>query len=203
MSSTQHSHLRLVILAVFSAVLILLSGCTSSSQSHPSRTAIEQLLLSTAVDNALKGVQLPEVSGQRVFVDASLLESYDRAYVVGSIRALLNENGALLQASADDADMIVEARSGGLGIDVSNSLFGIPTIPIIIPGAGTSEFPEVVLYSSNKQATVSKIGLLGYYKDGTNAFSTQPLVGTSKFDQYKFLLVLQINFTDIPERKGF
>ena len=68
---------------------------------------------------------------------------------------------------------------------------------------GQSEFPELVLYASNKQASVSKIGLLGYYVDGTNAFSTEPLVGTSYFNQYRFLLLLQINFTDIPERRRF
>ncbi|MCC5840417.1 MAG: hypothetical protein JJT96_09840 [Opitutales bacterium] len=195
--------LRLAALAGAATAVILQSGCTASSQTQPPRTAIEQLLLSTAVDNALKGVQLPEVAGERVYVDSSMLEAYDRGYVVGSIRALLSENGALLQGSRDNATMIVEARSGGLGIDVSDSLLGIPSIPIIIPGAGTSEFPELVLYASNKQASVSKIGLLGYYVDGTNAFSTEPLVGTSYFNQYRFLLLLQINFTDIPERRRF
>lgn len=195
--------LRLAIAALGSIAALFNMGCTASVHTQPPRTAIEQLLLSTAVDNALKGVKLPEVAGERVFVDDSYLEAYDRGYVIASIRALLSENGALLQNNRDDADMIVEARSGGLGTDVSESLVGIPSIPIIIPGAGTSEFPELVLYASHKQATVSKIGLLGYYKDGTNAFSTEPLVGTSRFDQYRFLLLLQLNFTDIPERRRF
>jgi hypothetical protein len=203
MYQTKHPSFRFAALAALSVGLVLASGCTSTTQSQPPRTAIEQLLLSTAVDNALKGVRIPEVSGERVYVDTSFLESYDQGYVIGSIRALLSENGALLESNRDEAEMIIEARSGGLGTDVSDSLVGVPTIPIIIPGAGTSEFPEVVLYSSNKQATVSKIGLLGYHKDGTNAFSTEPLVGMSHFNQYKFLLVLQLNFTDIPERQRF
>jgi len=155
------------------------------------------------VDNSLRGVRIPQVEGERVFVDDSLLEAYDRGYVVGSVRALLNENGALLQSDRDKADMIVEARSGALGMDVADSLVGIPAIPIIIPGAGTSEFPEVVLFSSNKQSSVSKIALLGYYADGANAFSTESLSGTAYFNRYKFLLLLKLNFTDIPERERY
>ncbi len=187
----------------FAAGIIFLSGCTSSMHTHPPRTAIEQLLLSTAVDNSLRGVEIPQVSGERVYVDAGLLESYDRGYVIGSVRALLSENGALLQATPETADMIVEVRSGALGMDIANSLVGIPAIPILIPGAGSTEFPELVLYSSNKQNSVSKIALLGYRNDGENVFSTEPLVGSSHFNSYKFLLLLQINFTDIPERENY
>ena len=185
------------------AGIIFLCGCTSSSHTHPPRTAIEQLLLSTAVDNSLRGVDIPQVEGERIYVDAELLEAYDRGYVIGSVRALLSENGALLQATPESADMIVEVRSGALGMDVADSLVGIPAIPIIIPGAGTTEFPELVLYSSNKQNSVSKIALLGYRTDGENVFSTEPLVGLSHFNSYKFLLLLQINFTNIPERENF
>lgn len=172
-------------------------------QTHPPRTSIEQLLLSTAVDNALKGVELSEVEGEAVYVDARTLEAYDVEYVLGSIRALLSENGALLQDDRESADIIVEARSGGLGMDVSGSLVGIPAIPLIVPGAGGIEFPEIALFSTNKQDSVSKIALAGYYDDGSNAFSTEPLVGKAYFHQYKFLLLLRLNFSDIPERRRY
>ncbi len=185
------------------AAALFATGCTSSSQTQRPRTGIEQLLLSTAVDHALEGVEIPQVNGKKVFVEGSMLEAYDRPYVLGSIRALLSENGALLQTGRDDAEIIVEPRSGALGTDVADALLGIPSIPIIIPGAGTSEFPEVVLYSSNKQNTVSKLALLGYYQDGANAFSTESLSGTAYFNRYKFLLLLTVNFTDIPERARY
>lgn len=199
-----NSRFRAVWFASFSAVAgIVFSGCTSSMHTHPPRTSIEQLLLSTAVDNALKGVEITEVEGEKVYVDTGMLESYDVEYVRASVRALLNENGALLQADRESADLIVEARSGALGMDVSGSLVGIPSIPILIPGAGTTEFPEVALYSSFKQDSVSKLALLGYYNDGSNAFSTEPLVGKAYFHQYKFLLLLRLNFSDIPERRRY
>ncbi len=155
------------------------------------------MLLSTAVDNALKGVELPEVEGETVFLDTGTLEAYDLGYVTGSIRALLSENGALLQSDRESAEMVVEARSGGLGIDVSGTLVGIPAIPL--PKADGKGIPEVALYASNRQDSLSKLALVGYYHDGSNAFSTEPLVGKAHVHQYKLLFLIRLNFTDIPE----
>lgn len=188
---------------LLSSSAILFSGCSTALQTYPPRTSTEQLLLSTAVDESLEGVELPEVEGETVYVDSGMLGSYDVGYVLGSVRALLSENGALLQPEREMADMIVEVRSGALGMDVSDALVGIPPIPLFIPGSGGAELPEVTLYSSNKQDSVSKIALLGYYADGQGAFSTDALVGKAYFHRYKFLLLLRVNFTDIPERRRY
>lgn len=189
--------------ALFFGLAIAFSGCTSSKISVPERTGIEQLLLSTATDNALKGISIPQVAGERVFLVETYVDSYDSAYVIGSIRALLSENGALLQETREAADVIVEARVGALGVDSSKSLLGIPSLPMPIPAVGTVETPEVALYAVKKEDSVSKIALLGYRNDGSNVFSTEPLSGKSHFHQYEFLLFLKINFTDIPERDDY
>lgn len=181
----------------------LLTGCTSSEISVPSRSALEQLLLSTATDNALKGLEIPQVAGEKVYLEDEYVESYDEDYVVGSIRALLSENGALLTQERDEADVIVEARVGALGMDSAESLVGIPSLPLPIPSVGTIETPEAALYASKKKDSVAKIALLGYRKDGTGLFSTEPISGKAYFHQYEFLLLLHINFTDIPERDDY
>jgi hypothetical protein len=185
------------------AALLGISGCTTSDISVPARSGIEQLLLSTAADNALKGVKIPQIAGEKVYLVTTYIESYDKPYVIGSIRALLSENGALIQQTVDDADIIVEARVGALGMDASESLVGMPSLPIPIPSVGSVQTPELALYGTKKKDSVSKIALLGYYKDGSNLFSTEPLAGTAYFHQYKFLLMVNVNFTDIPEREGF
>lgn len=194
---------RLAAVTSMFAAVIVFTGCTTSNITTPERTAIEQLLLSTATDNALKGVQIPQIAGEKVFLAETYISSYDQPYVTGSIRALLSENGALLQQNIEDADVIIEARVGALGMDSSGSLVGIPELPIPIPSVGSFETPQVALYASEKQDTVAKIALLGYYQDGTNLFSTEPLEGKSYFHQYDFLLMLRINRTDIPEREGY
>ena len=178
-------------------------GCTSTDISNRPRTALEQLLLSTATENALSGMEIPEIQGETVFVDGSYLESYDEPYVLGSVRALLSRSGALLQTDRENADVIVEPRSGALGIDHSESIVGIPQLPIIVPGVGTFETPELSLYSSEKDDSVAKFALLAYRNDGSHVFSREAPVGKSYMHQYKVLLLFTVNFTDIPAREGY
>ncbi len=189
--------------ALVCMTLLGMVGCTTSHITVPARAGIEQLLLSTAADNALKGVEIPQVAGEKVFLVETYVESYDKPYVIGSIRALLSENGALLQHNLDDADVIIEARVGGLGMDASESLVGMPSLPIPIPSVGSIETPELALYGTKKKDSIAKIALLGYHKDGSNLFSTEPLSGKAYFHQYNFLLLLNVNYTDIPEREGY
>ena len=183
--------------------LLLLAGCTSVEITTPERTGIEQLLLSTATDDALTGLAIPQVQGEKVYVDDRYLQSYDRGYVVASVRALLSENGALLQSTLDTADVVVEARSGALGIDSSKSLLGIPAVPLPIPGAGTLEIPQLAIYAATKEDAVAKIALLGYRKEGSNLFSTEPLVGKAHFNQYNFFFLVHLNFTNLPARDDY
>lgn len=199
----QKNTIRFLSLFCGIAILGFLTSCTTSNVTSPERIGIEQLLLSNATDNALKGVEIPQIAGEKVYLVEKYIHSYDKEYVIGSIRALLSENGALLQQKFEDASVIIEARVGALGVDSSESLVGIPELPIPIPSVGSFETPKVSLYSSSKFDTVAKIALLGYYQDGTNLFSTEPLEGKSYFHQYDFLLMLRINRTDIPEREGY
>ncbi|MEM1222399.1 MAG: DUF6655 family protein, partial [Verrucomicrobiota bacterium] len=127
---------RIFFKATISALLFF-AGCSSPQITEPQRSGIEQLLLSNAVDRALETTEIPQVNDMRVFLSEEYLESYDSRYVVGAIRALLSENGAKLVATREDAEMIVEARSGALGIDSTSSILGIPSVPIVIPAAGS------------------------------------------------------------------
>lgn len=191
-----------VSLAALAAGLLLV-GCTASDISTPERSALEQLLLSTAVDNALMGVSLPQVQGKAVYVSETYIESYDQLYVTGSIRALLSENGALLVDYFEEAEMIIEPRVGALGMDKADALLGIPSLQIPVPAVGTVETPEAALYSSHKRDAVAKIALLAYDRDGANVFSTEPIADKAHFHQYRILLLLNLNTTNIPERENY
>ena len=185
------------------AAIFVFAGCTATDVSNQPRTAMEQLLFSTATDNALEAVDIPEVRDETVFVDGRYLDAYDEQYMLGSIRSLLSRNGALLQYNREDADIIVEPRSGALGIDESESLLGLPSVPIVLPAVGTFETPDLSLYKSTKEDSVAKIGLLAYRQDGSHLFSRDDLVGKSHLHQYKVLLLINVNFTNIPARKDY
>jgi hypothetical protein len=147
---------------------------------------------------------VPQVEGENVFLSGAYYESYDSAYVLGAIRAVLSENGAHLVADSADADIIVEARSGALGIDSSSSLLGVPSIPIVIPAAGSIKVPDLALYKSEKADSIGKLAMLAYEAEsGEPVFSTDSLTGKAHFHHYRVLFLFDINLTDLSERKKY
>ena len=67
-------------------------------------------------------------------------------------------NGARSSAKAEDADIVLELRSGGVGTDMADSYVGIPEI--VLPGMMT--LPQVKFITRTNQSAVAKIGLVAY-----------------------------------------
>jgi hypothetical protein len=138
--------------------LVLVSGCTTSRQTDTARTAREQLLISNAVDQSLAKVDFSAFHGQRVLVEEKYLDCVDKGYVVGSIRHRLLLNGASIAPKPEEADVVMEIRSGSVGTDDADSYLGMPQI--VLPGMLT--LPEVKLVTRNRQSAMAKIGLVAY-----------------------------------------
>ena len=131
-------------------------GCTNTSTSNTARTAKEQMLLSNAVDQSLDKVDFTPLYGQRVFVEEKYLECVDKNYVVGSLRHRVMRAGGALAGTADDADVIMEVRSGGVGTDSSELYMGVPQLPL---PAGM-QTPEIRIGERKSQYGYSKLGLV-------------------------------------------
>ena len=100
----------------------------------------------------------------------------------------------------EDAETIVEARAGGLGIDTRISLFGIPALPIPIPIVGTLATPEIALYKAELHDSTGKFVLVAYdNKTGGFVHSTGSLAGKAYFNYYRVLGFFNWRSTDIPE----
>jgi hypothetical protein len=190
----------LVVAAViFTAVL--LGGCTTTKKTDTSRTATEQLLLSTAADRALQSANLMLFANRKVFLDTAYFDSYDSKYVIGTIRDALSRAGAILAENASNTDIIVEARSGALAIDSSETLFGIPALAAPVPLTGSLQMPELAFYKSERQRSTAKIALLAFAKGSReHIYSSGPLDGKSYDKRYRFLFVAWLR-TDIPEKE--
>ncbi|MBS0204477.1 MAG: hypothetical protein JSS49_16355 [Planctomycetes bacterium] len=137
---------------------MVLSGCTTARQSNTARTAREQLLISNAVDQSLAKVDFAAFQGQRVLVEEKYLDCTDKGYVVGTIRHRLMMNGATIAPKPEEADVVLEIRSGAVGTDNADSYLGIPQI--VLPGMLT--LPEVKLVTRTRQSALAKIGLVAY-----------------------------------------
>ncbi len=130
------------------------SGCSSRQFSTTPRTAIEQMLISGAVDKAMEKVHMPMLDGRKVFVDFSQLKAYDVEYVKVAVRATLARQGAVLVESADAAELTAEVASGALALEYKSGLVGLPSLPV--PKADIP-LPEMPIYKTIEQTGIMKL----------------------------------------------
>jgi len=95
-----------------------LGACETTRSTEPSQTATEQLVITTAIDNAVEMLNetlkssLP--SNTKVYVDTTYLDTTPAddllftKYEIGAVRDQLLRNGARLVTDKKDADDIVE-----------------------------------------------------------------------------------------------
>ncbi len=136
----------------------LTGGCTTTKQSNTARTATEQLLISNAVDQSLNKIDFSPLAGSTVFVEEKYIDCVDKGYVIGSIRHKLLQAGAMLAAKPEEAEAIMEVRSGSVGTDTTSAYVGIPgfTAP------GMIGIPDIKLATRDSQKAVAKIGIVVY-----------------------------------------
>lgn len=187
-------------IAIFTA-MVLCGGCTTQEETNPPRSATEQLLLSSAADRALTQANLNMFAGRTVYFDFTYFSSYDQQYVEGAIRDAFSRAGALMAPDNKSADIIVEARAGAYSIDTNSSFFGIPSIPLPIPGTAEEPVtPQVALYQKEAQVSYAKFALLAYAnKTRAHIYSSGSLDGSSHWT-YKALIFVSWRSTDIPEK---
>lgn len=145
-------------LALWIMAVTMFVGCTSARTTNTARTAREQLLISNAVDRSLAKIDFAPFQGSKIYVEEKYLDCVDKGYIIGSIRHRAMVNGASLVAKAEEADIVLEIRSGVVGTDTADSFVGTPEI--VLPGMLT--LPEVRLISRNNQSAMAKIGLVAY-----------------------------------------
>ena len=145
---------RVIILAL----IVIMTGCSTMKRTDTARTAREQMLISGAIDQSLAKCDFAAFRGSRVFVEDKYLESVDKGYLVGSVRHRMMLNGATIASKPEEADVVVEMRSGGIGTDTSDSYLGIPES--VLPGMMT--LPEVRFWQRTRQSAIAKIGMVAY-----------------------------------------
>jgi hypothetical protein len=190
-----------LVIASCMTLTLLCAGCLTQEVTSPPRSATEQLLLSTAADRAMAGVNLNIFSGQMVYLDFTYFEGYDSKYAEGEIRDALSRAGALLTTSATNADVIIEPRAGAYSAETNSTFFGLPSIPLPVPS--TSEIPiipQIALYEKNKQISYAKIALLAYANQTrAHIYSSGPLDGQA-YNTYRSVFFISWWRSDIPEK---
>lgn len=145
-------------------------GCGSTMQ----KLGTEQLLLSEAVDTAVSEIDFRSLSGRRVFLDRSFLQTMqtnnvvDANYVVSALRQQMIAAKCLIQENRDDAEIIVEPRVGSLGTDGHDVIYGVPQSGALTAVASAvyrvplPAVPEFSFGRVNANLGVAKIAVFAY-----------------------------------------
>ena len=180
------------VLCVAPAVLAL-CGCATQRVTQPESTATEQFLLSKAIAEAVEPLTFEPLYGRRVYVDDRFFGAPEKAFVVGELRSKLLLAGVLVMQNQQMAEIILEVRSAGVGIDRYDSLIGIPSIGA--PSSATSAAsgvpligivtPELALVKETKQLSFASVAYVAYWVDsGEVVASSGPFVGKAYRDDW-------------------
>ncbi len=153
----------------------MFAGCADVRVTSPLRSATEQFLLSQAAEEAIEGFSFDPLFGRYVFVDSTYFEPANRDYVLGAFRAELFQAGAQLSKDPENAEIILEIRSGGVGIDQYEKLVGVPSISApagsaAVAGADSAALstlisPELAITKNRKQISFASLAYVAYWKD--------------------------------------
>jgi hypothetical protein len=157
-------------LQFISLLLLVVSGCATTRQTDTSRTGVEQLLISNAVDQTLDKVDFSPLMGHAVFIQEKYLDGVDKNYVIGSLRHRVLATGAQLVDKEDDSEVVLEVRSGAIGTDNRDSFVGSPAVAIPFPFP--LQFPEVRLIDTRTQLATAKIAIVAYNTKTRQAVGT-------------------------------
>lgn len=171
---------------------LLLGGCASTSETHPGRTATEQLLVARAADRAVEGLILPIPVGSRVFVDDAYFRAETAAYAVSAIRSALSDAGYALVATRGEADAVFELRAGALSLEQMRRVFGLPDMRVPINDTfNVVSIPELSVYSRRDRVGVAEFsGFLYDPRTGAPLGAVLPMTGEFRIRSHKLLMII-------------
>lgn len=152
----------------FSLALIGSStGCGTTHWSDTARTATEQMLISDAIDKAVSGIDFTVLASRNVYLDTKFISgTVDEKYIVSTLRQHMLASGCVIRETIDDAEFVVELRSGAVGTNRHQVLLGIPQTNLM-PGQSLfpmapQSIPEISLLKRTGQQGVCKIAVFAY-----------------------------------------
>ena len=186
----------------------LLGGCATIRVTDPPRTATEQFLLSEAAAEAIEQLSATALRDRRVFVDSTYLTGVtvptgEYAFMLGELRARLLTAGVRLVVAREPAEVILEVRSGALGIDRTEFLIGIPALYLPSVAAEVGDVPlatpELAIVKSTKQRGYASVAFVAFWNDTGELIATSgPFIGRTFRDDFWFFGIGPRTVGDIP-----
>ena len=191
---------RLPLALLLLVVLTLGSGgCATIRVTNPPRTADEQFLQSVAIRRAVSKLSFASLRDRNVYVDSSYLfdgnfPSNEQSFLLGELRNKALIEGVSLKDSYAEADIILEVRSGAIGVNRSDFLLGVPGLNAQVGTVDVGSanvpliLPEVAIVKTLEQRGYASVSLTAYWRDsGDLVASSGPFVGETERKDVWFL----------------
>lgn len=142
---------------------LALGGCVTATQTNPSRTATEQMLIAHAAEQAAKQFKLPFKPGTRIYLLAANFRGEGGDYAVSALRASFGQQKMVLASRPEEAEIIVEVRMAALSIDETNRMVGIPAVTLPnMTSLSIINFPELTVYARRDRTGVAEFLAFAY-----------------------------------------
>ena len=167
-----------ILFGVFQPFMAGLLLCAVGCGSTREREATTQLVMSDAVDRSISVIDFRPLAERKVYLDTSYLRHVkgqgfvNSEYVTSALRQQIMAGGCLLQDTQQEADVIIEARIGVLGLDDHRVTYGVPennalsSAIRLIPNAPTVPvIPELALARRDAREAASKVACFAYDRE--------------------------------------
>jgi hypothetical protein len=199
--------IRFIGLLLLFTLLTPLTGCATIRVTDPYRTATEQFLMSQAITRALSQLNVDALRDRKVWIETGyftgaekvnvngeerqrLFTTPEQAFATGELRERLLMAGSRIVEQRKDADVVLEVRSGGIGVDRLENLIGIPASTLSAVGSTGAggvpiSTPEIALYKNTRQRGFASISFVAYRADtGEYLTSSGPYIGRTIRDDF-------------------
>jgi hypothetical protein len=162
----------------------------------PPRSATELFLLSGAASEAISQLSADALRDRQVYVETMYLSdarqtATELSFLVGDLRAKLLQSGVRLVDKREQAEVILEVRSGGVGVDRLEFLLGIPASYFsgLFAAAATSgvpiSTPELAILKTTRQNGFASVAFVAYVaKTGELIAASGPFIGRTNREDF-------------------
>ena len=179
---------------------VVMTGCTEPSITNTGRNAVQELLLSHAVERGLDQMDFRPLSGKKVVLDyVYLAPQIYKEYFQACAETALYTSGASIVAKAEEADYIVRLYVGALATENTHWNIGTPSLPVPLPDTSLNiAIPELSLFKRITRNGVARFSAIVLDAKSKKPFLVYREVNAmSQYNNWVVLFVIPFHSCDM------